>query len=79
MNAIRKAKNLLKRHQNKVVATGVVTAFGMTQAHAALDMSQGTEQLALGLAAVGALGAAKLAPSALVWVWGLVTGTARRG
>lgn len=44
-----------------------------------LDMSSATTQFALGLAAIGALGAAKLAPSALTWVWGLVTGNARRG
>ena len=39
-------------------------------AHAeGLDMTQGTTQLALALAAIGALGAAKLAPAALTWVW----------
>lgn len=49
-------------------------------AHAeGLDMSQGTTQLALALAAIGALGAAKLAPAALTWVWGIVTRTASRG
>ena len=50
-----------------------------TSAHAeALDMSDATTQLALGLAAVGAIGAAKLAPAALTWVWSLVTGAAKR-
>lgn len=60
-----------------VVATPVVVA---TSAHAeSLDMTQGTTQLALALAAIGALGAAKLAPAALTWVWGIVTRTASRG
>lgn len=60
-----------------VVATPVVVA---TSAHAeGLDMTQGTTQLALALAAIGALGAAKLAPAALTWVWGIVTRTASRG
>lgn len=60
-----------------VVATPAVVA---TSAHAeGLDMTQGTTQLALALAAIGALGAAKLAPAALTWVWGIVTRTASRG
>ena len=59
------------------VATPAVVA---TSAHAeGLDMAQGTTQLALALAAIGALGAAKLAPAALTWVWGIVTRTASRG
>lgn len=44
-----------------------------------LDVSTGVEYLGLALAAIGALGAAKLAPSAIMWVWGMVTSGARRG
>jgi hypothetical protein len=44
-----------------------------------LDMTDGVTQLGLAVAAVGALGAAKVAPAALTWVWSLVTGMARRG
>lgn len=47
-------------------------------AHAELDMAAAETQLGLGLAAVGALGAAKLAPAALSWVWSLVTRVAQR-
>lgn len=62
---------------NKVLF-GVAVAMPMF-AHADLDMSEGTTQLALGLTAVGALGAAKLAPAALSWVWSMVTRVASRG
>ncbi len=48
-------------------------------AYADIDVSKGSEQLALGLAAVGVLGGAKLAPSALTWTWSLLTSMARRG
>ena len=60
-----------------MVATPVILA---SSAHAeGLDMGDGVTQLALGLAAVGAIGAAKLAPAALTWVWSLVTQNAKRG
>lgn len=76
-----KNRNFKKMYQKVVnyaalAATPVVLA---TSAHAeALDMSDATTQLALGLAAVGAIGAAKLAPAALTWVWALVTSAAKR-
>lgn len=76
-----KQRNFKKTYQKVVnyaalAATPVVLA---TSAHAqGLDMSDATTQLALGLAAVGAIGAAKLAPAALTWVWSLVTGAAKR-
>lgn len=70
------------RYQRIVNKIGVATVTGVGvvgMAHAeGLDMSQGTTQLALALAAIGALGAAKLAPAALTWVWGIVTRTASR-
>lgn len=76
-------KPTLKQRYNKIVNTAAVVATPVILASAAhaegLDMTQGTTQLALGLAAVGAIGAAKLAPAALTWVWSLVTGTAKRG
>lgn len=74
-------RNVKKMYQKAVntaalIATPVVLA---TSAHAdGLDMSDATTQLALGLAAVSAIGAAKLAPAALTWVWSLVTGAAKR-
>lgn len=70
------------RYQRIVNGVAVVAAPAViaTSAHAeGLDMSQGTAQLGLALAAIGALGAAKLAPAALTWVWGIVTRTASRG
>lgn len=49
-------------------------------AHAeAIDTSGVVTTLGLAVAAVGALGAAKLAPAALTWVWSLVSGMAKRG
>lgn len=44
-----------------------------------LNMSEATTTLGFALAAVGALGAAKIAPAALTWVWSIVTGMAKRG
>lgn len=69
-----------QRIVNKVGAVAVVATTGVTVAHAngGLDMGSGTTQLALALAAIGALGAAKLAPAALTWVWSIVTRTASR-
>lgn len=47
-------------------------------AHAEVDTASAITQLGYALAAVAALGAAKLAPAALTWVWSLVTRTASR-
>lgn len=72
-------KQRYQRAVNAVALLGTPVVLA-TSAHAeGLDMSDGTTQLALGLAAVGAIGAAKLAPAALTWVWSLVTSTAKRG
>ncbi len=74
-------KTLKQRYHTAINRAAVVivpVAFAAS-AHAELDMSEGATQLALGLAAVGAIGAAKLAPSALTWVWNLVTQNAKRG
>lgn len=48
-------------------------------AFAEVDMTAATAVLVSATAAVGALGAAKVAPAALTWVWSLVTGMAKRG
>lgn len=48
-------------------------------AFAEVDMTAATTVLVSATAAVGALGAAKVAPAALTWVWSLVTGMAKRG
>lgn len=79
MKVVQKAKAFYKRHENKVLVTTAVATVGMSQAHANLDMTKGTEQLGLALAAIGLLGAAKLAPAALSWVWAIVTRNASRG
>lgn len=75
-------KTLNQKYQ-KVVNTGAVVGTGLVAssafANGALDMSSATTQLGLALAAIGALGAAKLAPAALVWVWSIITRTASRG
>lgn len=68
---------VLKSRYNQVLV-GVAASLPLL-AMAEVDMTEGTTQLALGVAAVGALGAAKMAPAALTWVWSLVTGMAKRG
>ncbi|STZ02999.1 Uncharacterised protein [Moraxella equi] len=71
---------LKAKYQKSVNAVGIgAIAVASASAHASLDMSAGTEQLGLALAAIGALGAAKLAPSALSWVWARVNRDASRG
>lgn len=60
-----------------VVATPVLLS-APAFADGGLDMSSATTQLTLALGAVAALGAAKIAPAALTWVWSLVTRTASR-
>lgn len=71
---------LKAKYQKSVNAVGIgAVAVASASAHASLDVSQGTEQLVLALAAIGSLGAAKLAPSALAWVWSKVNSTASRG
>lgn len=70
-------QSLLGSTYNKLLVAG---AFALPLvANANLDMGEATTQLGLGLAAVGALGAAKLAPAALSWVWSMVTRVASRG
>lgn len=75
-------KPTLKQRYQKIVNVAAIVSTPVVLAASAhaegLDMSDGTTQLALGLAAVGAIGAAKLAPAALTWVWSLVTSTAKR-
>lgn len=76
-------KTLTQKYQKSVNTTAVVvTGLVASSAFAntgALDMSSATTQLGLALAAIGALGAAKLAPAALVWVWSIITRAASRG
>lgn len=80
MTVLSTAKAFVKRNEAKLYTVATIATVGISQAHAAdpLDMSAATTQLGLGLAAVGALGAAKLAPAALAWVWTLVTRVAQR-
>lgn len=69
-------RSVLKSRYNQVLV-GVGASLPLL-AMAEVDMSDATTQIALGVAAVGALGAAKMAPAALTWVWSLVTGMAKR-
>ena len=71
-------KTFLKSAHNKLLV-GAAAALPLVAMAEPLDMTEATTQLGLGLAAVGALGAAKLAPAALSWVWGMVTRVASRG
>lgn len=60
-----------------VIGTPVILA---TSAHAeGIDTSSAATQLGYALVAIGAIGAVKLAPAALTWVWSIVTRTASRG
>ncbi len=62
-------------NQLLVGAAASVPLFAMAE----VDMTAATAVLVSATAAVGALGAAKVAPAALTWVWSLVTGMAKRG
>ncbi|MFW2178532.1 MULTISPECIES: hypothetical protein [unclassified Moraxella] len=77
--AQKKPRTTYQRIVNGVAVVVAPVAMAMSAHADGLDVSQGTIQLALALAAIGALGAAKLAPAALTWVWGIVTRTASRG
>lgn len=79
MNTLSTIKAYYQRHEAKLYLAAF-TLGSISQAHAddTLDMDKASAQLGLGLAAIGALGAAKLAPAALTWVWGLVTRYAQR-
>lgn len=69
--------SLLKsRYNQALVAVGMSLPLF---AHAEIDTTAVVTTIGLGAAAVGALGAAKIAPAALTWVWSLVTGMAKRG
>lgn len=72
-------KDKYQKSVNAVAVGSVAVVSSSAFAADALDMSKGTEQLTLALAAIGALGAAKLAPSALSWVWARVNRDASRG
>ena len=72
-----KGRTFLKSTYNKALV-GVAVALPLV-ANAELDMSEATTQMALGLGALGVIGAAKLGPNALAWVWGLVTSNMKRG
>lgn len=65
------------------VKTGAVVGLGVVSTSAfansgGLDMSAATTQLGYALVAVSALGAAKLVPAAISWVWSLLSRVAQR-
>lgn len=67
-----------QRAVNATAITGLAVVSSSAFAAETLDMSSATTQLGLALAAVAALGAAKMAPAALSWVWSLLTRVAQR-
>lgn len=69
----------LKSRYNQVVIGAVAAVPLFANAAEGIDTTAVLATIALGAAAVGALGAAKIAPAALTWVWSLVTGMAKRG
>ena len=72
-----KAPSKFNSRYNKLLV-GAAAAMPLF-AFAEVDMTAATAVLVSATAAVGALGAAKVAPAALTWVWSLVTGMAKRG
>lgn len=72
-------RSKLKDLSNKVALGAVIASPLAANAAEAIDTSGVVTTLGLAVAAVGALGAAKLAPAALTWVWSLVSGMAKRG
>ena len=70
-------KRVYNRAANAVLVVGTPVILA-TSARAQIDLTSATEQLGYGLAAVGALGALKVAPAALSWVWSMVTRNAAR-
>lgn len=62
---------------NATAVAGLAVVSGSAYANG-LDMTSATTQLGLALAAVAALGAAKMAPAALSWVWSLLVRVAQR-
>lgn len=73
-----RGRTMLKSRYNQVLV-GTVAAVPFFANAAEIDTSAVITTIGLGAAAVGALGAAKIAPAALTWVWSLVTGMAKRG
>lgn len=70
-------RSVLKSRYNQVlVAAGASLPLF---AFAEIDTTAVVATLGSATLAVGALGAAKVAPAALTWVWSLVTGMAKRG
>lgn len=60
-----------------VVAASPLVAFADTPA--APDVSSVVSYLGLAVAAIGAIGAAKMIPAAAIWLWSTLTGAVRRG
>ena len=63
---------------NFTAVSGLAVASTSAFANGTISMEAATTQLGYALAAVGALGAAKMAPAALSWVWSLLGREAQR-
>lgn len=74
-----RGRTMLKSRYNQVLVGTVAAVPFFANAAEGIDTSAVITTIGLGAAAVGALGAAKIAPAALTWVWSLVTGMAKRG
>ena len=69
----------LKSRYNQALVVVAASLPLFANAAEGVDTTAVIATIALGAGAVGALGAAKIAPAALTWVWSLVTGMAKRG
>lgn len=80
MSKIKTAKSrLASKLGNASLVVATVIMASAAHAEAGLDVAAGVTELGYAAAAVGLLGAAKIAPSALMWTWGMVTRMASRG
>lgn len=70
------------QHVVNTVAVGVVAAsplVAFADTPAAPDVSSVVSYLGLAVAAIGAIGAAKMIPAAAMWLWSTLTVAVRRG
>lgn len=77
------SKQLVPQTFQKSTNYAVALAFMFLPAFAfaaeAPDVSKVVEYLALAVAAIGAIGAAKMIPSAAIWLWTTLSSAVKRG
>lgn len=72
-------KKGLSKWQKYGMATVAVTAPAVSFAADAPDVSEVVSYLGLAVAAIGAIGAAKMIPAAATWLWSTLSGAVKRG